>query len=142
MAESNRGLPFRYQKKVVGPNIVQWALFGMPDERAFVAFMDDAGAWVRALYSTGQRNAVIIDPSGMDDVPANLRKRAGEWRKGHQDLFRETIIAAAYITPSALMRGVITAIFWVSTPVVPVQTFATQTEALAWLERRVLEDAA
>jgi hypothetical protein len=45
--------------------------------------------------------------------PASQRKYTAEWTKRVAHLLAVSAVGGAYITPSAILRGIITAVFWV-----------------------------
>ena len=75
----------------------------------------------------------MVDLAQMATATASHRSLLGNWRVRHQALIANAVERAAYIAPSAMMRGMLTAIFWFARPVVPVQVSKDRQEALAWL---------
>jgi hypothetical protein len=86
----------------------------------------------------------VTDASAMTTLPtASQRKITGEWLKRTVPLQREVSLGGANVTPSAIIRGIITAIHWFHKPETPVVFVATRDEAMLqairWLEEgRVL----
>jgi hypothetical protein len=86
----------------------------------------------------------VTDASAMTTLPtASQRKITGEWIKRTIQLQREVSLGGANVTPSAIIRGIITAIHWFHKPETPVVFVATRDEAMRqaiqWLEEgRVL----
>jgi hypothetical protein len=86
----------------------------------------------------------VTDASAMTQLPtASQRKITGEWLKKTVALQRDVSLGGANVTPSAIIRGIITAIHWFHKPETPVVFVATRDEAMLqairWLEEgRVL----
>jgi hypothetical protein len=81
----------------------------------------------------------VTDASGMTTLPpASQRKITGEWIKATIQLQREVSLGGANVTPSAIIRGMITAIHWFHKPETPVVFVATRAagvlQALRWFE--------
>lgn len=81
----------------------------------------------------------VTDASAMTTLPlASQRKITGEWIKKTIQLQREVSLGGANVTPSAIIRGMITAIHWFHKPETPVVFVATRKEAMQqafrWLE--------
>lgn len=73
----------------------------------------------------------VTDVSAMTTLPAaSQRKITGEWIKKTIQLQREVSLGGANVTPSAIIRGMITAIHWFHKPETPVVFVATRDEAI------------
>lgn len=82
----------------------------------------------------------VTDASAMTALPtASQRKLTGEWMKKTGDLQRDVSLGGANVTPSAIIRGIITAIHWFHKPETPVVFVATRDEgmlqAIKWFEQ-------
>ena len=82
----------------------------------------------------------VTDASAMTQLPpASQRKITGEWLKKTVPLQREVSLGGANVTPSAIIRGIITAIHWFHKPETPVVFVSTRDEAMlqaiVWLEQ-------
>lgn len=82
----------------------------------------------------------VTDASSMHQLPpASQRRITGEWTRKTVNLQRAVSLGGANVTPSAIIRGIVTAILWFQQPETPVAFFATRNEALfqgiQWLEQ-------
>jgi hypothetical protein len=82
----------------------------------------------------------VTDASAMTQLPpASQRKITGEWLKKTVSLQRDVSLGGANVTPSAIIRGIITAIHWFHKPETPVVFVSTRDEAMLqairWLEQ-------
>jgi hypothetical protein len=57
--------------------------------------------------------------------------------KRNRELIHRRIRALGVVAPSSLIRGVLTALFWIEAPPVPHQIFATNAGAAAWAQARM-----
>lgn len=68
-------------------------------------------------------------------INAKQRRRFGDHVRAHEKELAVYMTAAAIVSPSAVIRAVVTAINWIAPPPYPQGTFATASEAEAWLMR-------
>jgi hypothetical protein len=74
---------------------------------------------------------VIVDISAMRELAsASQRKYAGEWNRRLDSLATLTTVGGATVTPSSILRGIITAVFWIHPPKRTMYVVATQEEAV------------
>jgi hypothetical protein len=94
---------------------------------------------MRECVKTREKCVQITDLSGVQRIPTAIqRKIAGDWVKSTLELQKATSLGGANVTPSSIVRGIVTAISWIQRPPTPVKYFATRGEAtlqaLKWLE--------
>jgi hypothetical protein len=82
----------------------------------------------------------VTDAAAMTQLPpASQRKITGEWMRKTAQLQRDVSLGGANVTPSAIIRGIITAIHWFHKPETPVVFVASRDEAMLqaiqWLEQ-------
>jgi hypothetical protein len=124
---------FHYERTTVAADVVLWQMFGPPDETRWERMLREAEAWLIEQEGRGRQWGMIIDPTEMTSVTANMRRAAGQWRARNMPLIANTCICAAYVATSPVWRGAITAVFWFAKPVVPVSVRANQEEAHQWV---------
>ena len=74
---------------------------------------------------------VITDLTRMEEItPASQRQYTGAWNKRTYSLSRAAGLGGATVTPSAILRGIITAVFWIQPPATPSFAVATRDEAM------------
>lgn len=87
--------------------------------------------------------AWVFDLSKITKAPATHRKALAEHIKRHEEFSARWNAGAALVVPSPWLRGLVTAVFWVSPPKYPHETFAETLEAERWarkqLDRRLAE---
>ena len=95
----------------------------------------------RACRAAGEKCAHITDISRATNIPpATQRRMAGEWVKRNRELMAATCVGGGAVTPSAIIRGIVTAIYWIQTPPTPQVIVATLDEAMG-ASFKYLEDA-
>lgn len=73
----------------------------------------------------------ITDASLFREMPPAIqRKYAVEWAKRNDLLFRARSVGGANVAPSALVRGIFTAVHWFKPPPTPTVFVATREEAM------------
>jgi hypothetical protein len=81
--------------------------------------------------------AWVIDLSNITKAPATQRKALAEHLK-HFEAFSERWNAgSALIVPSAWLRGLVTAVFWVSPPKYPHKTFSELLLGERWAQEQL-----
>jgi hypothetical protein len=124
---------FHYERTTVAPDVVLWTMYGLPTDALWQELLDHAETWLNEQESRGKKWGMIIDPTQMTSVSANMRRMAGQWRGRNMPLIANTCICASYVAGSPVWRGAITAVFWFAKPVVPVSVRASQEEAHQWV---------
>ncbi|MGH7439772.1 MAG: hypothetical protein ACRENE_29120 [Polyangiaceae bacterium] len=73
----------------------------------------------------------VTDLSSMRDVaPARQRKYSAEWAKRTAPFARHCRIGGAIVAKSSLLRGMLTAVFWLAKPEGPTHVVSTRREGL------------
>lgn len=86
-----------------------------------------------AQLARGERFGSLHDGVRASGLDSKQRKRMSEHVNLSRALLRRWHVAAAIVADSAMVRGMITAINWVSPPPFPQKQFATRAEAESWL---------
>lgn len=101
------------------------------------AHLDDQLAEMRANRARGKRNVVVIDASlGLRPTPTQ-RKLQADWINEHRELLAASCLGIAFVIPSPLVRGALTAIFWVAQLPIPHTVHATLASAIDWAGGRL-----
>jgi hypothetical protein len=105
-----------------------------PEKRIADTEFHDALEYVETLMRecqrSGQKSFQVTDLTRIREIaPASQRRYAGEWVKEMAPLIRVASIGGADVTPSSILRGLITAIHWIQRPPTPTAVFATRSEA-------------
>jgi hypothetical protein len=124
---------FHYQRTTISSDIALWEMFGTASDAEWLGLLEDAERWLLEQESRGKKWGIVIDPSGMPAISADLRRAAGEWRALNMPLIANTCACASYVATNSMLRGAITAVFWFAKPVVPVSVHASQEDAHQWV---------
>jgi hypothetical protein len=85
---------------------------------------------MRDAESRHERIFLITDITQMRQLtPASQRKLTADWMKRTFSLGKVASVGAAHVTPSAILRGIITAVSWVQPPPNPSVCVASLDEA-------------
>jgi hypothetical protein len=83
------------------------------------------------------RNAIVFDASRAASPNAMRRSKQAAWLKSHRDLIQKYSCGSAFVIASAIVRGGLTAILWVS-PIPGAHTVVgTLAEAETWATDRL-----
>jgi hypothetical protein len=73
----------------------------------------------------------LADISLMREMtPASQRRYTAEWIKRNADLVKVSSVGGATVTPSPVLRGIITAVYWIQPPIRTMFTVATRQEGM------------
>lgn len=86
---------------------------------------------MREAEAKREKIFIITDLTRMHHLaPASQRKYSGEWIQRTAMLARTATVGGAQVTPSSILRGLVTAIFWLKPPPTPAIFVATREEAI------------
>lgn len=88
---------------------------------------------VETVLTLPGRKAGLIDLTRATAGSAKQRQTQGEWIALHEKTLQRDFAAAAIVTDSALIRGTVTAVFWIRPLPLPTHVAATVAKAEAWL---------
>jgi hypothetical protein len=96
-------------------------------------------AIMREACKSREKFSLVTDLSRLRHLPpASQRKIAADWVNSTSELQKITNLGGANVTPSAIIRGIVTAIYWLAKPPTPAAFVATREEAMhqaiRWLE--------
>jgi hypothetical protein len=110
-------------------------LIEFPEKRVPDTALQSVLAYVESLLNEAsnsrERLFVITDLTRMEEItPARQRQFTGAWNKRTFALSKAAGLGGATVTPSAILRGIITAVFWIQPPATPSFAVATRHEAM------------
>jgi hypothetical protein len=85
-----------------------------------------------ALKVPGQKVG-LIDLTDAKPGSARQRRLQADWIRENEALLVRDVVAAALVTDSAVIRGTVTAVFWIRPLPMPSKIVATLQEAEKWL---------
>lgn len=65
------------------------------------------------LVARGGKRVLIYDATDCGIVTASQRRKQADWMKKHSAHIRGNTAGIVFVLPSALLRGALTAIFWI-----------------------------
>lgn len=94
------------------------------------ADVDDFCAGLQAALDREGLHAAVIDMSGLENVLGARRRRISAWLTAHEEQLLRKRTLAVVVVPSALQRGIVTALNWVRPPRFPRVAAETRAEAV------------
>lgn len=82
----------------------------------------------RAL--SGAKSYLILDARDGKRPPPEVRRLQADWIEAHRELIAKTCLGMGFVIPDRMVRGALTAIFWVTRSPVPYKVHSTLKEAL------------
>lgn len=107
-----------------------------PSDDEVLARNAEIHEWYKAL---DHRIAWVVDCSHVIYASATVRRLQSEHLRRIEYFAARWDVGNAFVVPSSLLRGYMTAIFWFSPPPYQYQSFASLAPALLWAERRLAE---
>lgn len=80
----------------------------------------------------GDPYVLVFDLSHVGLPTARQRQAMAAHMRDNRDKIRRRVRAIGVVAPSPVLRGLVTAVFWMEPPTVPHQIFATRFEADLW----------
>lgn len=84
------------------------------------------------LLARRETFATVQDLSGASPLDPKRRKRFAQFLAERAEVIKHYLVCNAIVVDSALTRGFVTAILWVTPSPVPYKVFATRADAIAW----------
>jgi hypothetical protein len=109
---------------------------GLASEREFDDYL---AKMTTEVLERKQRSVTILDARTSGRAPASQRKKQAEWLKKHDALLRQYSLGSAFVITSPLVRGVLTAIFWLQPMATAYTVVGSLGEAETWAAARLRE---
>ncbi len=110
---------------------------GLSTDAEFEAHLETLRASMMAKDATPR--VLVIDATRSDATPPTQRRRQAEWMQENAALIRRLTVGCAFVIPSPMVRGFLTAIFWIQPLPCPHAVCGTLEEALEWGEGKIRE---
>jgi cobalamin biosynthesis protein CobD/CbiB len=119
--------------------VVYTRLFGAQNEEEFVEYHERLRIAMVETRSQGRRMVTILDLTEAAPLTARQRTLQSEWSRQTDALFREVSSGIVFVVASAVVRGVLTALFWIRPVPVPHAIVQDLDEAVRWAIARCRE---
>ena len=98
---------------------------------ALHAMLDHLADLLKEAAGRREKIFFVTDLTLMREItPANQRKFTAQWIARNTQLSQSVSLGAAQVTPSAILRGIFTAVYWIHPPPMPSTFVATRREAM------------
>ena len=98
---------------------------------------DEYLTWHRDNLRRRKRFAIILDATRARSPNALERRKQAEALREGEPLLRQYCAGAAFVIPSSVVRGTLTAILWLQPPAYESVVVPTFGEADAWVKQRL-----
>ena len=82
---------------------------------------------------------LVFDGTRTEGITAKQREKAAAWLKASAPILIQKTRGIAFVLKSPILRGALTAIFWLQKPPGPYVVVETMTEARAWARARIMD---
>jgi hypothetical protein len=111
--------------------IYEWAFPPQATDEELAAFIQAREEWAKdAHYPV----AWVVELSNLRKANAKQRRMFADHLKRFEEHDVRWNGGSALIVPSAWLRGLVTAVFWLAPPKFPHETFAKRSDALEWAQ--------
>ena len=86
------------------------------------------------MQEQNQRHAVVVDLKRTKRMPSRQRKMITDSMSKRNEYTKQFSACTALVFESAVMRGMLMAIFWIVKPAYPTKVFNSRKEAVAWCQ--------
>jgi hypothetical protein len=100
---------------------------------------DDYLARATRTMNRGQPHVLVVDLSQSVGMSPEQRNRLEQWSREHDEAMQRTVVGAAYITPTAVVRLGLSVLLYMRQPSYPYVIVPREQQALEWAIKR-LED--
>ncbi len=83
------------------------------------------------------RNAAVFDATEAGHLPARQRRMQAEWLKTHRSMLQRYSVGSAFVMPSPIVRGALTAILWITDMPGPHTVVESRELAEAWAREQL-----
>ncbi|MEP7126108.1 MAG: hypothetical protein ABJE95_34565 [Byssovorax sp.] len=101
---------------------------GVVSDEKFDAYL----ATITRRLRRRDRYVTLVDATRAGHIPATQRKKQADWQRSHTELLRTHNLGTAFALSSPMIRGFLTAIFWMQALPSPHHVAATRAEAEGW----------
>ena len=106
---------------------------GAPTDAEFRDYLAVLERNLEDSIARGVTTAVAIDASDQPNaISAAQRRTQADWIRSHYQSLTIGCAGTAFVAPTAILRGIITAVFWMQRLPYPYAVVSTLSEAEAW----------
>jgi serine/threonine protein kinase len=111
-------------------------LVGRLTDVEYAAYLDDRTA---RLIDRGEVYALVYDGAGIVEMAPSTRRLQAGWINRHRAAISALNQGCGFVFGSARLRGLLTAVHWVSPPPYPYAVFSRRADAMKWCLDRLAE---
>lgn len=108
----------------------------LPDGYSHEEFCFEFDGLTERLHRAPPGLRILLDATHVQRSDVHNRERAARFFRDERELIQGKIVAWAFVTPSALLRGAITAIGWMGKFPIDVRSFDSDAGAIQWLSQK------
>jgi hypothetical protein len=109
------------------------------DEQEFEELLRLLDENIKRSLAARHKTCVIYDSTSGYQASPRIRKRQAEWMKQQSMATRVSCAGIAFVITSAMVRGVLTAVLWLSELPTPYTVVGSMHEAERWCEKQLAQ---
>ena len=110
---------------------------GEPSDADFDGYLATLARYIGRADRERIRYGCVLDATTVTGLSASQRKRMGDWMRTHAVETERACAGIAFVISSGVVRGLLTAIFWLAPMPTAHTVVATRAEAERWVLGRV-----
>lgn len=79
-----------------------------------------------------RKSVIVVDLRKAGPLSAPQRRTSSEWMKKNLELYKQCVLGGAFVIDSPIIRGVLTALLWLSPLDMPYEIVGTLDDAVRW----------
>lgn len=113
--------------------MVQVIFEGSVSDEEFEVYLNQ----LQSCLTRGLPYAVLLDATRAARYSASQRRMQAQWQDANRETLRSHCRGVAFVITNRAVRGILTAILWLSPMPMPHQVVSNRKEALTWLQERL-----
>jgi hypothetical protein len=118
----------------VEPRLYAITMPPYPADSDLESFAEAREIWGRACDHV---HSWLVDTSAIEETSARQRRRLAQHLEAYEWVDVRWNAGSALVIPSPIVRGFVTAVFWLKSPKFPNATFAERGPALSWCRAKL-----
>ena len=110
---------------------------GTPSDEELAEALRAITEFLEGELRAQRRGVMIVDMSRAGALRAGQRRIASDWMKDNNHIYKHVAIGSALIIASSIVRGVLTALLWVSPIDMPYESCSNLDDAVRWAITRL-----
>lgn len=105
---------------------------GHPSDQELAESLQTITELLESELRLRRKSVMIVDMRKAGPLSAPQRRTSSEWMKQNIELYKQCVLGGVFVIDSPIIRGVLTALLWLSPMGMPYEVVGTLDEAVRW----------